>query len=104
MKKIRVFGFAALLAPVILLGCGQPRAVVYAPPPPALDYRAIQDQGFHDGFDAAKHDVESGRAPVFDHHPRWRNPPVPRPGFEAYRKGFREGYDRFLHPGPPRGE
>ena len=35
--------------------------------------------------------------------PRYRNPPVPGPGWPAYRKGFRVGYERFLHPGPPPG-
>ncbi len=91
----------ALFAASLLAGCSHPQPVVYAPPPPVLDYQAIQQQGYHDGFEAAHHDIETGQPPVFNHHPRWRNPPVPPPGFEAYRRGFREGYNRFLHPGPP---
>ena len=90
----------AALATGLLAGCSHPQPV-YAPPPPVLDYQAIQQQGYHDGFDAARHDVETNQPPVFDHHPRWRNPPVPRPGWQAYRTGFRDGYNRFLHPGPP---
>ncbi len=66
-----------------------------------LNYAAIQQQGYHDGFEAARHDVETGQPPIFDHHPRWRNPPVPPPGIPAYRQGFRDGYTRFLHPAPP---
>jgi len=99
MKK--ALSCAAMFVVILLAGCSQPRPVVYAPPPPPmLDYQAIQRQGYQDGFEAAKHDVETGRPPVFDHHPRWRRPPVPPPGFDAYRRGFREGYTRFLHPGP----
>ncbi len=41
------------------------------------------------------------RPPVFDHHPRFRNPPVPPPAIGEYRDAFRQGYERFLHPGPP---
>ena len=98
MKKS--LGMAALLAASLLAGCSHPQPV-YAPPPPVLDYQAIQQQGYHDGFDAARHDVETGQPPVFNRHPRWRNPPVPPPAFAAYRRGFRDGYTRFLHPGPP---
>ena len=97
----RVLSLAAVFLVVFLAGCAPPPPVVYMPPPPpVLDYQAIQRQGFDDGFAAAKYDVEAGRPPVFGHHPRWRRPPVPPPGFEAYRHGFREGYTRFLHPGP----
>jgi len=100
MKK--ALSCAAMFLVVLLAGCSHPQPVVYAPPPPpaTMDYQAIQQQGYHDGFEAARHDVETGRPPVFDHHPRWRRPPVPPPGFEAYRRGFRDGYTRFLHPGP----
>jgi hypothetical protein len=100
MKK--ALCFAPLLVALMLAGCSHPQPVYYAPPPPpALDYQAIEQEGSHDGFEAARHDVESGRPPVFDHHPRYRNPPVPTPGFQSYRQGFRHGYEQFLHQGPP---
>ena len=57
-------------------------------------------QGMHDGFEAARRDVADGRPPVFDRHPRFRNPPVPPPAIPEYRDAFRQGYERFLHPGP----
>ena len=90
----------AIFVSTLLAGCSHPQPA-YGPPPPALNYQAIQQQGYHDGFDAARHDVETGQPPVFNRHPRWRNPPVPPPGWEAYRRGFRDGYNRFLHPSPP---
>ena len=50
---------------------------------------------------AARNDVANGRPPSFDHHPRYRNPPVPPPAWGDYRSGFRQGYEQFLHQGPP---
>jgi len=99
MKKplaIILLSTAALVA----TGCSHPQPVVYGPPPPAIQ---IHDQGVHDGFEAAKHDVEEGHPPSFSAHPRYRNPPVPPPAFHDYREGFRQGYEQFLHHGPPPG-
>jgi hypothetical protein len=99
MKKS--LGLTAISAALLLAGCSHPQPVYYAPPPPALNYQAIAQQGFRDGFDAARHDVATGHPPVFDHNARWRRPPVPPPGFDAYRRGFTDGYNRYLHPTPP---
>jgi len=99
----RALCLTALFATFLLAGCSHPQPVYAPPPPPGINFQAIEQQGDHDGFEAAKHDVETNRPPVFNHHPRYRNPPVPPPGFAAYRQGFRRGYERFLHPGPPPG-
>lgn len=88
------------LGAALLAGCSHPQPAYY-PPPPAMDFPAIEAQGEHDGFEAARHDVATNQPPVFDHHPRFRHPPVPPPGFPTYRQGFRRGYERFLHPAPP---
>ena len=92
----------ALAAPLLLAGCSHPQPVAYYPPPPP-NYSQIVQQGYHDGYYAAQNDVRRGNPPGFDHHPRFRNPPVPPPAVPEYRQGFREGYERFLHPngGPP---
>jgi hypothetical protein len=99
MRKL--FSLAPLFLAAGLIGCSHPQPVYAPPPPPALDYQAMEQQGQHDGFDAARSDVQAGRPPVFDHHPRYRNPPVPPPGIAAYRQGFRRGYEQFLHQAPP---
>ena len=99
----RALCLTALFATSLLAGCSHPQPVYAPPPPTGINFQAIEQQGDHDGFEAAKHDVETNRPPVFNHHPRYRNPPVPPPGFAAYRQGFRRGYERFLHPGPPPG-
>ena len=95
----------ALGVTVLLAGCYEPQRVYVPvpPPPPAFNYQAIEQQGAHDGFEAAQHDVSENRPPVYNRHLRFRRPPVPPPGWEAYRRGFRVGYSRFLHPGPPPG-
>jgi hypothetical protein len=98
MKKALL---STLFGAALLAGCSHPQPAYYPPPPPAIDLRAVEAQGEHDGFEAARRDVETNRPPVFDRHPRFRNPPVPPPGFPAYRQGFRRGYERFLHPAPP---
>ena len=99
MKKplaIILLSAAALIA----TGCSHPQPVAYGPPPPAIE---VHNQGIHDGFEAARNDVAAGRPPSFEAHPRYRNPPVPRPAFHDYREGFRQGYEQFLHHGPPPG-
>jgi len=64
-------------------------------------YNDIAQRGFHDGFDAARHDIQSGRPPNLEAHSKFRNPPVPPPASEDYREGFREGYHRAMHEVPP---
>ena len=100
--RLRYLLAAALSTPVLLSGCGHTTAVVYAPPPPPA-WSTVQQQGFHDGFEAARHDVANSVPPSFERHPRFRNPPVPPPAWHEYREGFRAGYERFLHPEGPRG-
>lgn len=91
--------FALVVAALALAaaGCSHPSTAYYVAPqsgPPA--YAEISQHAFHDGFDAARHDMAKGIRPDFDRHQRFRNPPVPPPAVEDYRGGFREGYDRAL--------
>ncbi len=97
---MRLAALALIASALCLAGCSHPQPI-YGPPPPAIAPGAAYQQGQHDGFEAARHDVADGRPPAFDHHPRYRNPPVPPPVFRDYRQGFREGYNQFLHQGPP---
>jgi hypothetical protein len=90
---------AALALPLALAGCAHRPPPPYYPPPPAYD--AVAQQGFRDGFQAARSDISSGRPPGVEKHPRFRNPPVPPPAWEAYRRGFRDGYAQAMRPGGP---
>jgi hypothetical protein len=96
MKKW--LALAALLLPIFLAGCSHPHPAYVEPPPPP-EFPGIARQGFHDGFAAARRDVEQGKPPTIEHHPRFRRPPVPPEGIEDYRRGFRRGYEAFLHRG-----
>lgn len=93
MKKC--FALMALLLPLSLAGCSHPRPV-YAEPPPPPEFAEIAREGYHDGFAAARRDVEQGIQASVERHPRFRNPPVPPDAFD-YRHGFRRGYDAYIH-------
>ncbi|MGC9224185.1 MAG: hypothetical protein ACP5E2_09680 [Terracidiphilus sp.] len=98
MTKLKLFAFMALLSlPLAVAGCSHPRPVMYVPPPPA--WSAVAQQGYHDGFFAARHDIRHGLAPNLRRHPRFRNPPVPPPMLGEYRHGFRAGYQQAIHGG-----
>jgi hypothetical protein len=100
MKKI--FALAALLLPLAVAGCSHRTTVVYAaPPPPPPAFSPAAQQGYHDGVDAARRDINHGYAPDVNRHPRFRNPPVPPPVMEEYRHGFRAGYEQSFRQGPP---
>lgn len=63
---------------------------------PPGEFRDVQRQGFHDGIDAAHHDIDEHRHRDADHHERFKNPPVDRHDHDLvrdYRDGFRRGYD-----------
>ena len=99
MTKLKLFAVMALLSfPLAVAGCSHPRPVMYVPPPPA--WSATAQQGYHDGFFAARHDIRHGLAPNLRRHPRFRNPPVPPPMLAEYRHGFRTGYQQAIHGGP----
>jgi hypothetical protein len=105
MKNIGKYWIApaALLLPLALAGCA-PRPVYVAPePPPPAMFSAIAQQAYHDGYDAARRDIQAGRAYDLNRHPRFRNPPVTPEAAEDYRHGFREGYNAAFHGAPPPG-
>lgn len=100
MKKW--LAFAALLLSFSLAGCSHPRPVYTAPPPPP-DFTQIAREGYHDGWEAARRDVDHGLPPKVERHHRFQNPPVPPEAFEDYRHGFRHGYNAYMNRGTPPG-
>ena len=97
MKKS--LALAGLLLSIALAGCSHPRPYYPPPPPPMLTQ--IARMGFYDGVRAAQRDISRGRPFAAARHQRFRRPPVPPPGFEEYRFGFRRGYEQVFHQGPP---
>jgi hypothetical protein len=67
---------------------------------PPDEFRDVQRQGFHDGIDAAHHDIDNHRHRDADDHDRFRRPPVDRHDHDMvrdYRDAFRRGYDVAWH-------
>jgi len=94
MKKW--LGAATLFVPLALAGCAHPHPTYYQAPPPPPSFREIAQEGFHDGFEAARHDVAYRKPLAFEHHELFHHPPVAPEAREDYRRGFRNGYDTFL--------
>lgn len=53
-------------------------------------------QGFHDGIEGARRDVENHRRPDPNNRDEYRNPHVPPQFVDDYREGFRRGYERAM--------
>jgi len=93
------------LAMVSLLGlalAGGTAVAVHAqgPPPPGAwqpveppgSWSHAWHSGFHDGVEAARHDIDAGRPPDPDRHDKFRHPDLPRDQRDDFREGFRRGY------------
>lgn len=63
---------------------------------PPQQFSEIQRKGFHDGIEGARKDVENHRQPNPNHRDEYRKPNVPRQMWDAYRDGFRRGYDQGM--------
>jgi hypothetical protein len=100
MKRLIVL--AALASPLILAGCYEHHYNNgYYPAPPGVA-NDVSQRGYHDGFDAARHDANDRRSPDMRRHGDFRNPPVPGRFADDYRRAFRSGYESFMRNGRDR--
>ena len=60
---------------------------------PPREYSDIQRQGFRDGIEGARRDIEHHRQPDPNNRDEYRHPNAPRGMWDTYREGFRRGYD-----------
>lgn len=60
---------------------------------PPQEWRETQRQGFHDGIEGARRDFDNHRRPDVNNRDEYRHPHVPRDQRDAYREGFRRGYE-----------
>lgn len=98
MNRTRKLLLLPSLATVLLAGCAHHyQTANYPPPPAAQGPDAFFQHGLHDGFNAARHDVQHNDPPNFERHRNFRNPPVPQGAIGEYRQAFHQGYDQFLH-------
>ena len=63
---------------------------------PPQEWRETQRQGFHDGIEGARKDVDNHRRPDVNNRDEYRHPHVPRDERDAYRDGFRRGYQTAM--------
>jgi ribosome modulation factor len=61
---------------------------------PPQELQDIQRQGFRDGIEGARKDFENHRRPDVNNRDEYRHPNVRRDQREAYRDGFRRGYEQ----------
>ncbi len=73
-----------------VLAYGQDRGGWDMPP---QDLQETQKQGFRDGIEGARKDFDNHRRPDVNNRDEFRHPHVPRAEREAYREGFRRGYE-----------
>ena len=71
-------------------GYGQDHGNWDAPP---REFEEIQRRGFRDGIAGANRDFDNHRRPDVNNRDEYRNAGGPRRVREAYREGFRRGYD-----------
>ncbi len=74
-------------------GYGQERGGWDTPP---QEFRDIQRQGYHDGIEGARKDVDNHRRPNVNNRDEYRHPHVPPSARADYREGFRRGYDTAM--------
>ena len=74
-------------------GYGQQRGDWDAPP---QEFSEIQRQGFRDGVEGARKDFGNHRQPNPNNRDEYRKPRVPHQMWDAYREGFRRGYERGM--------
>lgn len=80
-------------------GPGGPGGRMMPPPPvrawdaPPDEFDALRRQGFQDGMAGARRDYENHRRPDVNNRDEYRNPHFPPEQREAYREGFRRGYE-----------
>jgi hypothetical protein len=68
------------------------------------EFTDVQRRGYHDGMEGARKDVENHRRPDVNNRDEYKHPDLPRDLREAYREGFRRGYDvamrHYMNDGP----
>ena len=63
---------------------------------PAAEWNEIERRGFQDGIEGAHRDFDNHRRPDVNNRDEYRNPHLPGEQAEAYREGFRRGYERAV--------
>ena len=90
-----VLGLALSGGTAVAVHAQGPPPGAWAPDEPQGSWSQAWHSGFHDGIEAARHDVDAGRPPDPDRHENFRHPDLPRDQRSDFREGFRRGYHMF---------
>jgi hypothetical protein len=105
INRIAVPAIALLFLGATSLGIARASAAPQGPPPPGFgqdrggwdappqELQELQRRGFHDGVEAARDDFNHQQRPDVNRREEFRHPRVPPDDKDAYREGFRRGYD-----------
>jgi hypothetical protein len=63
---------------------------------PPQELNELQRRGYHDGVEGARKDYGNHRRPDVNNREEYRNVQLPEEEQEAYRDGFRRGYERAM--------
>ncbi|HMG87847.1 MAG TPA: hypothetical protein VK574_19085 [Terracidiphilus sp.] len=109
MRKINWIAPSLLALCVVSAGALKARSLEAQPVPhisfaqdhdrwdePPSEYRDAQRRGFHEGVEAARHDMSERRHADADDHEMYKHPPVEGDARKEFREGFREGYRRAM--------
>jgi hypothetical protein len=98
----------ALFLGATCLSTAKASGVPQGPPPPGYgqdhggwdappqELQELQRRGFHDGIEAARDDFNHQRRPDVNRREEYRHPQVQHDDREAYRDGFRRGYETAI--------
>jgi hypothetical protein len=74
---------------------GPPPPGAWEPQEPQGNWSQTWHTGFHEGVEAARHDVQAGQPPDPNRDERFRHPDAPPDQRRDFREGFRRGYQMF---------
>jgi hypothetical protein len=95
---LSMFAAVALMAGMTVIPATLPQATAQISfhlgwQQPPNEYNQVQQQGFHAGIDAARHDIDHGLSPDPHRHGEFRRPEVQGNMREDFRHGFQHGYE-----------
>lgn len=89
-----IIGLALAAGPAMIATAQQGQ---WEPVEPQGQWSSAWHQGFHEGAEAARRDMNQGRHPDADDHPEFRHPDVGGPEMRHdFRDGFRRGYNMVV--------
>ena len=89
-----IIGLTLASGPVTMAAIAQEGQ--WEPVEPQGQWSQAWHQGFHEGVDAARHDLDAGRHPDPEHHEKFRHPDVGPELRHDFREGFRHGYNMVV--------